>query len=96
VSAHEKGEWQVRIPQAVLTVTVISAGTAACALRINPHSAAFTLTFTPWPTDAVLKCPVTALPAAGELFARDVRVTTRMGRTVRYLIPVFIPSGEIS
>jgi hypothetical protein len=33
--------------------------------------------------------PLTELPAQGRLSVRDVRVTTRMGRTVRYLIPAF-------
>jgi hypothetical protein len=28
-----------------------------------------------------------ALPAQGRLSVREVRLTTRMGRTVRYLIP---------
>jgi hypothetical protein len=32
---------------------------------------------------------MTAFPAQGRLSVRDVRVTTRMGRTVRYLIPEF-------
>jgi hypothetical protein len=30
-----------------------------------------------------------ALPAQGRISVRDVRLTTRMGRTVRYLIPAF-------
>jgi hypothetical protein len=32
---------------------------------------------------------VTAFPVQGRLLVRDVRVTTRMGRTVRYLVPAF-------
>jgi hypothetical protein len=39
---------------------------------------------------------VTVLPARGTLSVNDVRTTTRMGRTVRYLVPVFTLSGEIS
>jgi len=35
---------------------------------------------------------VTTLPASGTLSVRDVRITTRMGRTVRYLIPQFTPT----
>ncbi len=30
-----------------------------------------------------------ALPAQGRLSVREVRLTTRMGRTARYLIPAF-------
>ena len=30
-----------------------------------------------------------AFPVQGRLLVRDVRVTTRMGRTVRYLVPAF-------
>jgi hypothetical protein len=41
----------------------------------------------PWPTALVLRCPLTALPAHGQLSVRDVLLATRMGRTVRYLIP---------
>ena len=93
ISAHEKGEWQVHIQQAALTVTVMNADTAAlhCTLSIHPHSGVFILAFAPWPAAAVLRCPVTALPARGTLSVRDVRMTTRMGRIVRYLVPEFIP-----
>jgi hypothetical protein len=93
VSAHEKGEWQVHIPKAALTVTVMKADTAAlhCTLSIHPHPEVFILAFAPWPAATVLKCPVTALPARGTLSVRDVRMTTRMGRIVRYLVPEFIP-----
>jgi hypothetical protein len=41
----------------------------------------------------VLRYPQMALPAQGRLWVRDVRVTTRMSRTVRYLIPAFTPSA---
>jgi hypothetical protein len=83
----------VHIPQAVLTVTVMKADTAAlhCTLSIHSHSELFILAFAPWPAATVLKCPVTALPARGALSVRDVRMTTRMGRIVRYLVPEFIP-----
>ncbi len=59
ISAHEKGEWQVHIPQAVLTVTVMNADTAAlqCTLSIHPNSELFILAFTPWSPVIVLKCP---------------------------------------
>jgi hypothetical protein len=76
--------------------TAINVDTTACTLSIEPHPAAFTLTFAPWPATTFLKCPVTVLPARGTLSVNDVRTTTRMGRTVRYLVPVFTLSGEIS
>ena len=83
----------MHIPQAVLTVTIMKADTAAlhCTLSIHPHSEVFILAFAPWPAATVLKCPVTALPACGTLSVHDVRMTTRMGRIVRYLVPEFIP-----
>jgi len=62
-----------------------------CRLGALPDSGVFVLAFAPWPAATVLKCPLTALPAPGRLSVRDVRVTTRMGRTVRYLIPAFTP-----
>ena len=94
VHPHEKGEWQVRIPQAVLIVVVIGANADAlrCRPSDRPNSGVFELTFAPWPAATVLKCPLTALPVQGRLSVRDVRVITRMGRTVRYLIPEFTTS----
>jgi hypothetical protein len=94
VRSDEKGEWQARILQAVLVVVVIGADDGGLRLRfaVRPDSGVFVLAFAPWPAATVLTCPLTALPAQGQLSARDVRMTTRMGRTVRYLIPVFTPS----
>jgi hypothetical protein len=91
--SHAKGEWQARIPQAVLMVVAIDADADAlwCRLGALPDSSVFVLVFAPWLAATVLKCPLTALPAPGRLSVRDVRVTTRMGRTVRYLIPAFTP-----
>ena len=91
VHPHEKGEWQARLPEAVLKVAVTGAGngTLWCRLSARPSLGMFTLTFAPWPAALVLRCPLTALPAQGRLSVRDVRLTTRMGRTVRYLIPAF-------
>ena len=92
VHPHEKGEWQARIPQAVLMVVVHR---CRCRHAMVPSQrparilGVFALAFAPWPATPVLKCPLTALPAQGRLSVRDVRVTTRMGRTVRYLIPAF-------
>jgi len=94
VHAHEKGEWQARIPHPVLMVVVIDAGVGAlrCQLSAQPDSGVFALAFAPWPAATVLKCPLSALPAQGRLSVRDVRVITRMGRTVRYLVPEFTTS----
>ena len=94
VHCHGQGEWQARIPQAVLMVVVIAADadTLRCRLSAQPHYGVFVLAFAPWPAATVLKCPLAALPAQGQLSVRDVRVTTRMGRTVRYLVPAFAPS----
>jgi hypothetical protein len=91
VHPREKGEWHARIPQAVLMVVVIDAGAATlrCHLSARPDSGVFALAFAPWPIATVLKCPLAALPAQGRLSVRDVRVMTRMGRTVRYLVPEF-------
>ena len=91
VHTHEKGEWQARIPRAVLMVVVIDVGAGAvrCQLSTHPDAGVFALAFGPWPAATVLKCPLSALPAQGRLSVRDVRVITRMGRTVRYLVPEF-------
>jgi hypothetical protein len=94
VHGHEKGEWQARTPQAVLMVVVIAAdaGTLRCRLSAQPHYGIFVLAFAPWPVTTVLKCPLATLPVQGHLSVRDVRAVTRMGRTVRYLVPAFAPS----
>jgi len=94
VRSHEKGEWQVRIPRAVLVVVITGADDGGLPFRFaaQPDSGVFVLPFAPWPAATVLTCPLTALPAQGRLAVRDVLMTTRMGRTVRYLIPVFTPS----
>ena len=91
VHPHQKGQWQARIPQAVLMVVVIDAdvGALRCHLSARADSGVFVLAFAPWPAATVLKCPPAALPARGRLSVRDVRVITRMGRTVRYLVPEF-------
>jgi hypothetical protein len=83
----------VHIPQPALTVTVTNADIAAlqCTLTIYPHPEEFILVFAPWPAATVLKCPLAALPVRGTLSVRNVRMTTRMGRIVRYLVPAFHP-----
>jgi len=81
------------MPQPVLIAVVIGTDADAlwCRLSARPDSGVFVLAFAPWPAATVLKCPLAALPAQGRLSVRDVRVTTRMGRIVRYLIPAFAP-----
>jgi hypothetical protein len=73
----------------MVVVKCAGAGALWCRLRDGPHSGVLEVAFAPWPTALVLKCSLPALPARGELSVRVVTLTTRMGRTVRYLIPVF-------
>jgi hypothetical protein len=75
-----------------VVVLAADADTLRCHLSAQPHYGVFVLAFAPWPAATVLKCPLAAFPAQGQLSVRDVRVTTRMGRTVRYLVPAFAPS----
>jgi hypothetical protein len=58
------------------------------------NSVALTIAITPWAAATVLKCPITGLSADRTLAVREVRMTTRMGRTVRFLVPQFIPSMQ--
>jgi hypothetical protein len=94
VQAHKNGGWQARLAEPVLAVVILDAdaGTLRCRLIARPSLGVFALAFAPWPATLVLRCPLTALPAQGRLSVRDVRLTTRMGRTVRYLIPAFTMS----
>jgi hypothetical protein len=94
VRSHGDGQWHARIPEPSLTVAVTGAdeSTLWCHPARLTGCAVLAVEFTPWTPLAVLKCPVTALPASGTLSVRDVRITTRMGRTVRYLIPQFTPT----
>jgi hypothetical protein len=91
VRTHEKGQWQARLPETVLAVVVIDAdaNSLRCHLSAAPAADVLILTFAPWPPPLVVRCQLAALPALGRLAVRDVRLTTRMGRTVRYLIPAF-------
>ena len=91
VHARENGEWQARLPEPVLAVVILDAdaGTLRCRLSALPSLGVFAFAFAPWPATLVLRCSLTALPTQGRLSVRDVRLTTRMGRTVRYLIPAF-------
>ena len=96
VRTYEKGQWQARLPQTVLMVVVLGAdaGSLRCHLSAVPAAGVLILTFAPWPTPLVVRCRLAALPARGRLTVRDVRLTTRMGRTVRYLIPAFTLSSR--
>jgi hypothetical protein len=89
VHSRKKGSWIARIPYAVITVTVVGADAGAlwCYLGARPDSGVFALSLTPWQAAAVMRFRSTEWPARGRLSVRDVQVTTRMGRTVRYLIP---------
>lgn len=93
IPATGNDEWLVRVRKSVLAVTVANADTVTmrCTVAIHPHAETFIMEFAPWTAEMVIKCPVAALPASGRLSVRDVRITTRMGRTVRYLIPEFRP-----
>jgi len=91
VCSAGNGGWRARLPEEVLPVVAVGADAGAlwCRLGAQPSLGVFTLTFAPWPAALVLRCPLTEFPAHGRLSVRDVRLTTRMGRTVRYLIPAF-------
>ena len=91
VRSHEKGGWLAHLPAAILAVVAVGAdaGMLRCRLSARPDLGVLVLAFTPWADATVLECPVTAFPVQGRLLVRDVRVTTRMGRTVRYLVPAF-------
>jgi hypothetical protein len=90
---NETGEWQAQIPKSALTVTVIQADESALLLSLSPDDSPVILTIAvkPWTLGNVLKCQPEELPAHGTLSVREVRVKTRMGRIVRYLIPEFRP-----
>ena len=79
------------IREAVLTVAAIGADTDTlrCRLGARPSLGVFTLAFAPSPAAIVLEMPPDGVAAPGRLAVRDVGMTTCMGRTVRYLIPVF-------
>jgi hypothetical protein len=94
VQPNSKREWQAQIRQSALAVTVTAADDSAlwCRLGSRPDSGVLTVTFTPWAAGTIVKCPPQALPACGTLSVREVQMTTRMGRVVRYLVPEFHPS----
>lgn len=93
-SRKEGKQWTAHIPETSVTVLTVGADSGAlwCRLASVTDSGILTVAIAPWTTATVLRCPVAALPARGTLSVRDVRMTTRMGRTVRYLVPEFSPS----
>ena len=87
------GQWRTRIPRQSLAVTATRADADAATLTVTlddaPAAGPITLTVHPW-TAADAQPPIPAqLPAPGHLTIRDIRISTLMGRTVRYLIPAF-------
>jgi hypothetical protein len=87
------GHWHARLPGPVLAVTAITAAPAAirCRLAARPDLGPLTLPLTPW-TALPRPGPAGQLPATGQLTIRPVLLTTRTGRTIRYLIPELTPA----
>jgi hypothetical protein len=83
--------WTARILRPALAVTATTADASALTLTLDdaPAAGPLTLTFHPWTADDVMPLPPPELPAPGHLTIRDIRISTLMGRTVRYLIPAF-------
>ena len=82
------GRWHARLPGPHLAVTAITAAPAAirCRLAACPGLGVLALPLGP---RAVPPAPGPAepLPDSGHLTIRPVLLTTRTGRTIRYLIP---------
>lgn len=89
------GQWHARIPRPALAVTATATDAATLTVRLDdaPAAGVLTLTFHPWTAADVLPIPPPELPASGRLVTRDIRISTLMGRTVRYLIPAFTTTG---
>ena len=85
------GQWRTRIPRQSLAVTAThaDAGTLTVTFDDAPAAGPIALTFHPWTAADVLPLIPPGLPAPGHLTIRDIRISTLMGRTVRYLIPAF-------
>lgn len=88
------GQWQARIPKPTLAVTATAADAETLTITLDdaPEAGPLTLTFHPWHAADVIPSQLPELPAPGRLTNRDIRTTTLMGRTVRYLIPAFTAS----
>lgn len=87
VTSEQEGQWQARIPKARIDATAVTADTRSLRCRIG--DGIFILEFTPWPQSAVITIPPDDMPATGKLTVRAVLMTTRMRRTVRFLLPEF-------
>jgi hypothetical protein len=87
VRSDRHGQWHARLPGPVLAVTAITAapGTLRCRLAASPGPGVLTLPLTPWTTPPAPRAG--QQPATGHLTIRPVLLTTRTGRTIRYLIP---------
>jgi hypothetical protein len=87
VRSDGHGRWHARLPGPVLAVTAITTapGALRCRLAASPGLGAFTLPL-PWTTPPEPHGAAGA-PASGHLTIRPVLLTTRTGRTIRYLIP---------
>jgi hypothetical protein len=91
VNRAGQGQWRTRIPRPALAVTATHADAATLTVTLDdaPAAGPITLTFHPWTAADVLPLIPAELPAPGHLTIRDIRISTLMGRTVRYLIPAF-------
>jgi hypothetical protein len=91
VSRAGQGQWRTRIPRQSLTVTATHADADALTVTLDeaPAAGPIALTFHPWTAADVMPLLPAELPARGRLSIRDIRISTLMGRTVRYLIPAF-------
>jgi hypothetical protein len=88
INAPQKGEWQARIPQSAVNATVTAASAGSLSCRIG-STGILDMGYAPWPASTVLQYAPQTLPAPGRLLVKEINITTRMGRSVRYLIPVF-------
>lgn len=79
------GRWHARLPGPALAVTDITAAPGALRCRLAAAPATGMLTV-PLPPPAAPH-PGSELPGSGHLTIRQLQLTTRMGRTIRYLIP---------
>ena len=91
VNRAGQGQWRTRIPRQSLTVTATHADADALTVTLDdaPAVGPVTLTFHPWTAADVMPLIPAELPAPGHLTIRDIRISTLMGRTIRYLIPAF-------
>jgi hypothetical protein len=84
-------QWTARVPRPALAVTATAADARTLTVTLDdaPQAGPIALTFHPWTAEDVMPLLPPALPSAGRITIRDIRIHTLMGRTVRYLIPAF-------